>query len=255
MADRVEGRVAVVTGAASGIGRASAVHFAREGARVVIGDIDERAGEETAKLIRAAGGEARFSLVDVTDAGSVRELVSRAVSAYGRVDCAHNNAGVLGPVGELLECTVDDFHRVVAVNLTGVWHCMQAEIAQMLEQTPPQGAHSIVNTASVAGLVGSPLLPAYCAAKHGVVGLTKSAARTYGPRGIRINCVCPGPIETPLARDLFDAPGARDRMLQRQALDRFGKPEEVASLVVWLASAEASLVTGAAMRVDAGALS
>ena len=154
-----------------------------------------------------------------------------------------------------VECTVDDFHRVVAVNLTGVWHCMQAEIAQMLEQTPPQGAHSIVNTASVAGLVGSPLLPAYCAAKHGVVGLTKSAARTYGPRGIRINCVCPGPIETPLARDLFDAPGARDRMLQRQALDRFGKPEEVASLVVWLASAEASLVTGAAMRVDAGALS
>jgi len=132
--------------------------------------------------------------------------VKTTVQSFGRLDCAHNNAGVLGPVGELLECSAEDYHRVVAVNLTGVWHCMQAEIAQMLEQAPPPGAHSIVNTASVAGLVGSPLVPAYCAAKHAVVGLTKSAARTYGPRGVRINCVCPGPIEVGQTPVLFHLP-------------------------------------------------
>lgn len=254
MAGRVEGKVAMVTGAASGIGRASALHFASEGARVVVADIDAPAGEETVRLIRAAGGEGRFAPVDVTDADSVRELVDMAVSAYGRLDCAHNNAGVLGPVGDLVDCTAEDYHRVIAVNLTGVWNCMQAEIAQMLGQTPAAGAHSIVNTASVAGLVGSPSIPAYSASKHGVVGLTKSAARAYGARGIRVNCVCPGPIETPLSASLLGCAGVRDRMLGRQAMDRFGEPEEVASLVVWLSSAEASLVTGSAMRVDAGAL-
>jgi NAD(P)-dependent dehydrogenase (short-subunit alcohol dehydrogenase family) len=230
MSGRVEGRVVLVTGGASGIGRATAGVLAAEGARVVLADLDGETGEAAAAAIRETGGQARFIRVDVTDSHSVDALVSETVHAYGRLDCAHNNAGVLGPVGDMLDCSYEDYERVT------------------------EGAHSIVNTASVAGLVGSPSVPAYSASKHAVVGLTRSAARAYGGRGIRINCVCPGPIETPLAEDLLAQPGARERYVERQAVPRLGLPEEIAAMVAWLCSADASMVTGVPVRVDGGAL-
>ncbi len=254
MSVQVDDRVALVTGAGSGIGRATALRFAAEGARVVIGDIDAEAAEETARLIHSAGGEAVSAHVDVTNVQSVGALVELAVSRYGRLDCAHNNAGVLGPVAEMHDYPLEEYQRVLSVNLTGVWICMQAEIARMLEQEAPPGGHSIVNTASIAGITGSPMLPAYCASKHAVVGLTKAAARTYGEHGIRVNCVCPGPIETPLAGPLLAYPGSRERLLARQAMPRFANVEEVASVVVWLSSPQASFVTGVPMRIDGGSL-
>ena len=255
MSKQLEGRVVLITGGGSGIGRAAARRFADEGARVVIGDVVPETAEETARTLRDAGNEALAARVDVTDEASVRGFAGFALTAFGRIDCAFNNAGVLGPVGELHACSLDDYERVMAVNVRGVWLCMQVQIAAMLAQQPPHGGHSIVNTASVAGLIGSPLLPAYTASKHAVVGLTRAAARSYGRRGIRVNCVCPGPIETPLAGPLFEHAGMRETMLARQAIGRFGEPAEIASAVVWLSSPDASLVTGTPFRVDAGALS
>ncbi len=254
MPGQVDGRVALVTGGGSGIGRATALRFAAEGARVVVADIVLEAGEETARLIRDAGGEAQFAYVDVTDEESVRSLVELTVDEYGRLDCAHNNAGVLGPVAEFTEYSREDYDRVIAVNVTGVWLCMQAELRQMLTQDPPEGGHSIVNTASIAGLVGSPTIPAYSVSKHAVVGMTNSAARGYGTRGIRVNSVCPAIIDTPLAEPLFEHAESEERMRLRQAVGRFGEVDEVASMVVWLSSSDASFVTGTPMRVDGGAL-
>ena len=254
MPGRVDGRVALVTGGGSGIGRATALKFAAEGARVVVADIAPEPGEETARLIREAGGEAQFSYVDVTDEESVRSMIELTIGEYGRLDCAHNNAGILGPVVEFTEYSREDYDRVMAVNVTGVWLCMQAEIRQMLSQDPPEGGHSIVNTASVAGLVGSPTIPAYSVSKHAVIGMTNSAARSYGTRGIRVNAVCPAIIDTPLAQPLFESAESEERMRLRQAVGRFGEVEEVAAMVVWLSSAEASFVTGTPMRVDGGAL-
>ena len=254
MDNGMNGRVALVTGGASGIGRATAARLAAQGARVVVADVDRAAGEDAAAAIRSAGGDARFVQADVTDQASVNAMVTAAVDAYGRLDCAHNNAGVLGPVGDMLDCSIEDYERVMRVNVRGVWLCLQAQIRQMLTQEPPPGGHAIVNTASVAGLVSSPLIAAYNASKHAVVGLTRSTARAYGGRGIRVNCVCPGPIETPLAGDLFAVPGARERFLARQSLPRFAAPEDVAASVAWLCSGDASMVTGMALPVDGGAL-
>ena len=249
----LDGRVAVVTGAASGIGRSSALAFANKGARVVVADVLDELGRETVDLIEAAGGEAIFVPADVSRRGDVEGLVKAAVETYGRLDCAHNNAGIegTGPPGAEFHTLPDDaWDQVLSVNLKGVWLCMQAEIAQMLGQ----GGGAIVNTASIFGLVGSPnTTPAYVAAKHGVAGLTKAAAVEYGRERIRVNAVCPGPIRTPMmARLLGERPDAEQRFVRGGPLKRLGEPEEIAETVAWLCSDRASYVTGVPMPVDGG---
>jgi NAD(P)-dependent dehydrogenase (short-subunit alcohol dehydrogenase family) len=254
MPGRVEGKVALVTGGASGIGRATALALAREGAKLIIADMQEDGGHQTVHMITEQGGEAMFVKTDVTQAHAVEALISTAVETYGRLDCAHNNAGIsgLGIAGTQRALTADypeeRWHQVIAINLTGVWLCMKYELAQMLTQ----GGGAIVNTASDAGLVGLPYASAYVASKHGVVGLTKTAALEYAQQGIRVNCVCPGYIATPMT-----APGRQDpermaRIIASEPIGRMGQPEEVAEAVVWLCSDAASFVTGHTMTVDGG---
>src|SRR5215467_7476746 len=248
MAGCVEGKVALVTGGASGIGRATALTFAREGAKLVIADMNADGGQQTVHMITENGGEATFVQVDVTRASAVEALISKTVETYGRLDCAHNNAGVTQraypPTAEFPE---EDWHRVLAINLTGVWLCMKYELQQMLSQ----GGGAIVNTASVAGLIGSRGLAAYVASKHGVVGLTKTAALEYAQQGIRVNCVCPGVIQTPMTERVLRDP-ARQAQITARPMGRVGTPEEIAEAVVWLCSDAASFVTGHTMTVDGG---
>jgi NAD(P)-dependent dehydrogenase (short-subunit alcohol dehydrogenase family) len=251
MTGKLNGRVALVTGAASGIGRSSARAFAEDGARVVVADVLAEQGRETVDLIETAGGEAIYVPADVSRRGDVERLVRTAVETFGRIDCAHNNAGIEGTAAEGTEFhTYPDevWDQVLAVNLKGVWLCMQAEIAQMLTQ----GGGTIVNTASVAGLVGG-TSPAYSASKHGVVGLTKTAALDYATRGIRVNAVCPGVIRTPMIdRVLASRPEVEQVFLACEPVGRFGTPEEIAAAVVWLSSDAASFLTGVALPVDGG---
>lgn len=249
MTGRVNGKVALVTGGASGIGRATALAFAREGAKVVVADVVVTGGEETVTLIKAAGGEAQFVKADVAKPAEVEALIAQVVAAYGRLDCAFNNAGIEGALTSTLECSEENFDRTIAVNLKGVWLCMKAEIAQMLKQ----GGGAIVNAASVAGLIGFVGLPAYVASKHGVVGLTKTAALEYAKSGIRINAVCPGVIQTPMLERLFQSgPQAGEAITAMEPVGRLGKPEEIAEAAVWLCSDAASFVTGLPMAVDGG---
>ena len=248
MPGRVEGKVALVTGGASGIGRATALTFAREGAKLVVADMNEDGGQQTVHMITEKGGEATFVRTDVSQAVEVQALISKAVEMYGRLDCAHNNAGIPGGGRALTaEYAEDTWHQVIAVNLTGVWLCMKYEIPQMLSQ----GSGAIVNTASVAGLIGSRGLAAYVASKHGVVGLTKTAALEYAQQGIRVNCVCPGVIQTPMTARVLRDP-ARQAQITARPMGRVGTPEEVAETVVWLCSDAASFVTGHTMTVDGG---
>ena len=249
MAGRVQGKVALVTGGSSGIGRATALVFAREGAKVVVADVVVDGGEETVRLIKAAGGDAVFVKADMAKATDVEGMVQQAVSTYGRLDCAHNNAGIEGATGKTADYQEPDWDRVIQINLTGVWLCMKYEIPQMLKQ----GGGAIVNTASDAGLLGVPQMPAYVASKHGVVGLTKTAALEYAKSGIRVNAVCPGVIKTPMVERITSLrPGRIERMAAAEPVGRMGKPEEIAEAVVWLCSEAASFVTGLPMPVDGG---
>ena len=251
MADLMQDKVALVTGASSGIGRATALVFAREGAKVVVADLNLVGGEETVQLVKAAGGEAVFVQTDVSQAASVEALVNTAVETYGRLDCAHNNAGVEGVLSRTAEQTEEDWEPVIRINLKGVWLCMKYEIPRMLQQ----GGGAIVNTSSGAGLIGVKRMPAYVASKHGVIGLTKTAALEYAKSGIRVNAVCPGVIQTPMVeRVTGKRPDVLDKMIAAEPVGRSGQPEEIAEAVVWLCSDAASFVTGHAMAVDGGAV-
>jgi NAD(P)-dependent dehydrogenase (short-subunit alcohol dehydrogenase family) len=246
----LDGKAVLVTGAGSGIGRATALACAREGAQIVVADIGMEGGAETVSMIQRAGGKATFVHVNVTQAAEVEAMVTAAVSAYGRIDCAHNNAGIEGVFATTADYPEEDWDRVMAVNLKGVWLCMKYEIPQMLQQ----GGGAIVNTASLAGLVGAKRMPAYVASKHGVAGLTKAAALEYAKSGIRINAVCPGIIHTSMVDRMFLSrrPDLEDRLAAVEPMGRLGKPEEVADAVVWLCSDAASFVTGHTMTVDGG---
>ena len=253
MAGSLEGRSAFITGGGSGIGRAAALAFAREGARVAVADASEETADETVQLITEAGGEAIALVGDVSDGDAVESMVASVVSAYGRLDCAFNNAGISGfHVGGAGKRTADwpeaAFDRMIAVNLKGVWLCMRSELTQMAEQ----GGGAIVNTSSIAGLVGFGMSSAYVAAKHGVVGLTKTAAIEYASDGIRVNAVCPGFIETAMTVDTMQRRG--DQIMPTVPFGRMGTPEEIAELVLWLCSDAASYVSGSAYNVDGGFL-
>jgi NAD(P)-dependent dehydrogenase (short-subunit alcohol dehydrogenase family) len=246
---RFEGKVALVTGAGSGIGRATALSFANEGAKVVIDDINVDGGEETLRMINSAGGEAIFVEANISKAAEVEALVRKAIEAYGRLDCAYNNAGVGEPLKRIHKTTEENWDRVMATNLKGVYLCMKYEIPHMLKQ----GKGAIVNTSSLAGLKGLSGQAAYVASKHGVVGLTKSAAIEYATLGIRINCICPGVINTPLiAPNMKDRPHVEKGYIDMEPIGRLGKPEEIASAVLWLCSDEASFAIGSIFSVDGG---
>lgn len=249
MSTTFAGKVALVTGGGAGIGRATALAFAQAGARVAIVDIVEDAGREVVSAITAAGGEAMFIRADVVNAAEVEAMVARTVEAYGKIDCAFNNAGIEEEHMRLAECSEATFDRIMAINVKGVWLALKYELAAMLRS----GRGTIVNTASVAGLVAAPKMAAYCASKHAVLGLTKSAAIEYARKNIRVNAVCPGVIRTPMyERALQVDPKGTAQVAQMHPIGRVGEPEEVAAVVLWLCSDAASFVTGHAHTVDGG---
>ena len=248
------GKVALITGAGNGIGRATAVGFASRGAKVVIIDHDQAAAEATAGILRQQGGDAHHVAADVTQSADVQNYVKLALDRYGRIDCFHNNAGIEGSVAPTYEYDVDMFDRVMAVNVRGVFLGLRHVLPVMLKQ----GSGSVVNTASVAGLVASPGMPAYVASKHAVIGLTKTAAGEVARAGVRVNCVCPGPIDTRMIHSLesmlsADDPGSVGTRYQSNIpIGRYGTAEEVANLVIFLCSDLASNITGAQYVVDGG---
>jgi NAD(P)-dependent dehydrogenase (short-subunit alcohol dehydrogenase family) len=252
MAGMLEGKVALITGAGAGIGRAAALIMAREGARVAAADLSADGAAETAELVGKAGGQAIALEGDVTDSSRVAEIIARTAEAFGRLDCAFNNAGIAGyqvnAGGKLTaDWPEDSFDRMIAVNLKGVWLCMKEEILQFQRQG---GSGSIVNTGSIAGLVGLPTSSAYVAAKHGVLGLTKTAAIEYARDGIRVNAVCPGYIRTRMTEEVMQRRG--EAIMASTPMRRMGEPEEIGELAAWLCSDRASYVTGTCYNADGG---
>jgi NAD(P)-dependent dehydrogenase (short-subunit alcohol dehydrogenase family) len=251
MAGEFKSKVALVTGASMGIGRASALVFARRGAKVVVADVNISGGEETVRFIREAGGEAIFVKTDVSNAVDVEALVKKVAATYGKLDYAHNNAAINRGIGVMTAAyKEEDWNIQVDVNLKGVFLCMKYEIPEMLKIGK---GTAIVNTSSISGLSGHPADPGYVGSKFGVVGITKSTAMQYAKTGIRINCVCPGPIRTSLYDRVVAAiPGVEEATLERNPMGRIGEPEEVAEAVVWLCSDAASYITGVPLPVDGG---
>lgn len=249
MPDEYKDKVVLVTGGSYGIGRAAAIGFARKGAKVSIADLDVERGEETLRRIKEAGGEAIFVKTDVSSEEDVKALVEKTVRTYGKLDCAFNNAGIHKQFVSTVDFSAEDWEEMINVNLKSVWLCMKYEIPQMLKQ----GKGSIVNTSSAAGLVGAPSNPAYPASKHGVVGITKSTALEFARKGIRVNCVCPGPTRTGMNEALAaTSPEIVKAMDQKVPMGRIGEPEEVAAAAIFLCSDEASYITGHALPVDGG---
>lgn len=249
MTNPMTGKTALITGGGSGIGRAAALAFAEEGANVVVVDVDTAGGEQTVASMEGLSGNGLFVAADVARADDVERMVNAAVEAYGGLDCAFNNAGIQGELSQTADCTEENWDRITGINLKGVWLCMKYEIAQMLKQ----GSGAIVNNSSNFGLVGSNGMPAYSASKHGVIGLTKTAALEYAQTGVRINAVCPGPVQTPLVDKIIEhQPEIVDAIIEREPIGRMGQSDEVARAVVWLCSSEASFVIGATLPVDGG---
>lgn len=241
------GKVVIVTGASGGIGRASALAFAASGASVVVSDLQDDKGEETVSLIKEKGGTAVFKHCNVADEGEVKALVGAALNEFGRLDFAHNNAGVNRPDSNQWDS--EDWALSINVNLTSVMYCMREEIAAMLKS----GGGAIVNTSSVNGLIGNPSQPGYTASKHGVVGLTRSAALRYAKEGIRVNAVCPGVVDTPMVEAVAKVPQYREAIEKMTPMGRMATPEEIARGVLWLCSDQSSFVTGHPLVIDGGA--
>lgn len=249
MSKLLENKIVLITGAGSGIGQVAALAFAREGARLALVDVDVDGGATTVRLAAEQGGEVIFVRADVSQSADVENVIAETVAHYGRLDCAFNNAGVEGNLVRTADVTEADFDRLIAVNLKGVWLCMKYELQQMVLQ----GNGIIVNTASVAGLTGAHSMAAYAASKHGVVGLTRTAAVEYARKGIRVNAVCPSVVRTPMVERAFAAlPPFEQATIRNNPMRRLGRPEEVAETVVWLCSDAAAYINGAALPVDGG---
>lgn len=252
---RFKNKVCLVTGAGSGIGQAVALAFGKEGAKVVVCDINLENAEKTADILRGVNAESLAIKVNIANREEVENMVKQTVETFGRLDCAVNCAGIAGAVSMPLHEYPDEYwHQQINVNLTGTWYCMKFQITQMLQN----GGGTIVNLSSAAGLIAQPENTPYAASKHGVVGITKTAAREYATKGIRINAICPTAIETPMImegrRKLAYNPEAREAAINFQAMKRMGQPEEVADVALWLSSEQSSFITGLAMPVDGGAL-
>ncbi len=252
MGARFEGKVVLVTGGGAGIGRVTALAFAREKAKVVAADKVPRSGEETVRQIKKEGGVGRFIEADVSKASEVQAMVEKTVETFGRLDCTFNNAGMEGTPCSIVDLTEEAWDQTININLKAVWLCMKYEIPQMLKQS--RGA--IVNTASIGGLIGARNLVAYIAAKHGVLGMTKTATLEYAEAGLRINAVCPGPVRTGMAeRFISEDPEWEKRVTSKNPIARLADPEEIAAAVLWLCSDESSFVTRQAIVLDGGRIS